>query len=345
MDELFDILLRQPGASSLSVEAKTHSAVLQQYHVPSALWNRTIAHPINAFFTRDYNSNTRYPPHEMPPPAKVQVQGGFLVLRPSPGVFEDFVELIREGDFGPFRGWGSGGWGGIRKGSGGRDRFQGLVSYYYSGLYPFSAVELNPCMYNQNAGEPWNTYSSTMAEQKTRIDGVQKAIIFPLPNSRIVVRPPWKRLFRHTLVGVSSLGNALLSKEGNIGSHVKRRALSSITNGMRYETIGKNRSNTQPRHQVIESASHQWTHRISQVITWDTAGRIPSPNMATSTFHCHYDYVMILLLWPHFKISTLVHSESFSGLQIRTGDYTTIFLVVVYRRLPHRSRDRNNHTV
>lgn len=59
---------------------------------------------INAFFTRDYNMAHRGMKH-------VGAQGGFLVLRPSMDVYNEFVAIIRKGDFQNGKGWGGLGFG------------------------------------------------------------------------------------------------------------------------------------------------------------------------------------------------------------------------------------------
>lgn len=111
--------------------------------------------PIHAFFVRDYNANLKYKQkNKVRPPQKLQIQGGFLVLRPDPSVLAEFIELIKTGDFQPLRGWTSEGWGGVLKGPGGSDRFQGIVSYFYSAIHPNTAVDLHPCYHDVNAGPP-----------------------------------------------------------------------------------------------------------------------------------------------------------------------------------------------
>jgi hypothetical protein len=97
---------------------------------------------MNAYFTRDYNM--------VPPDTKYKpVQGGFLVLRPSMSVYQEFVEIIRVGDFRQGRGWG--GKVGPFYGS---MTFQGIIPYYYDYLHPGTALELNRCVYNQMCDNP-----------------------------------------------------------------------------------------------------------------------------------------------------------------------------------------------
>ncbi|EJK71475.1 hypothetical protein THAOC_07077, partial [Thalassiosira oceanica] len=55
---------------------------------------------IDAFFTKDYNMINQG--HEK----YAGVQGGFLVLRPSEAAFEEYVDIVLEGDYREGRGWG-----------------------------------------------------------------------------------------------------------------------------------------------------------------------------------------------------------------------------------------------
>jgi len=100
---------------------------------------------LNAFFTRDYNMSSRGKTNK-----PVGVQGGFLVLRPSKQVFEEFQEIIRKGDFQRGKGWGGLGFGPFY----GSMTFQGIIPYFYDALHPGTAVELDRCAYNQMADNP-----------------------------------------------------------------------------------------------------------------------------------------------------------------------------------------------
>lgn len=77
------------------------------------------------------------------------VQGGFLVLRPDMAVYDEFVQIIKLGDFRR-----SGGWGGVVGPFYGSMTFQGIMPYYYDYLHMHQAVELNRCIYNQMADNP-----------------------------------------------------------------------------------------------------------------------------------------------------------------------------------------------
>ena len=129
MDSIFDLMLgKSSDATSTTVDR---------------MWKEeTIPETINAFFTRDYNM--------VPPRTKYKpVQGGFLVLRPDMAVYQEFVEIIKTGDFREHSGWG--GQVGPFYGS---MTFQGIIPYFYDFLHPGTAMELNRCVYNQMCDNP-----------------------------------------------------------------------------------------------------------------------------------------------------------------------------------------------
>lgn len=108
-----------------------------------AMWkDQPLPKQIDAFFTRDYNMvlpGTKYKP----------VQGGFLVLRPSVKAYQEFVDIVKEGDFRDGKGW-AGKVGPFY----GSMTFQGLIPFYYDFLHPGNSVELNRCVYNQMCDNP-----------------------------------------------------------------------------------------------------------------------------------------------------------------------------------------------
>lgn len=98
---------------------------------------------IDAYFTRDYNMAHAGNKH-------VGVQGGFLVLRPSQSTYDEFVSIIRKGDFQEGKGWGGLGFGPFY----GSMTFQGIIPYFYDHLHPGTGVELHHCVYNNMAINP-----------------------------------------------------------------------------------------------------------------------------------------------------------------------------------------------
>ena len=139
MDSLFDAMIRGPprDGSSGGIDV----AFGDPLRPPAPDGPGDI--DIDAYFTRDYNMNHRGMKH-------AGVQGGFLVLRPSRRVYDEFVSIIREGDFRPNGGWGGQGFGPFY----GSMTFQGIIPYYYDHLHPGTGVELNHCVYNNMADNP-----------------------------------------------------------------------------------------------------------------------------------------------------------------------------------------------
>jgi len=98
------------------------------------------------------SGNSRAPP----------VQGGFLMIKPSQRVFEQIIDVVREGDFRPGTGWG-----GTRIGwCWGGQTVQGLLAYYYSMVEPDKGLAIDPCRYNSMATTkeckdyPWEQVAS-----------------------------------------------------------------------------------------------------------------------------------------------------------------------------------------
>ena len=131
LDTLFDRMLRPQSAP-------------QQQRYDYDMWASTSETPstINAFYTYDYNTvhpNVQYKP----------VQGGFLVLRPDMNVYQEFRQIVLQGDYRRGSGWG----GKVGPFYGG-PTFQGIIPYYYAVLHPNTAVELNRCIFNSMADNP-----------------------------------------------------------------------------------------------------------------------------------------------------------------------------------------------
>ena len=124
MDKLFDFILdpkKTPDADDLLLRS-----------------GEQIPETIDLLYTTDYAM--------VKPGRKVKpTQGGFVVLRPNRTVYDEFVEIIVEGDFRDSNG---AGWGGKTGKFWGAMTFQGLMPYYFQVLHPGRAVELNWCVWN-----------------------------------------------------------------------------------------------------------------------------------------------------------------------------------------------------
>ena len=120
--------------------------------IPEAMWSPEKKIPITAYFTRDYNSAKEI--HETPP-NRVNIQGGFWIVKPHKGAFEELREIIKDGHQYSSE-WG---WGGRKKMSYksawyGTAQVQGLISYYHSFVRPGGSVELNKCLINNMVDQP-----------------------------------------------------------------------------------------------------------------------------------------------------------------------------------------------
>ena len=135
MDKLYDVMINGPPTDG------SNGGIDVAYDDP--LVSNTDMMQIDAFFTRDYNMAHAGQKH-------VGVQGGFIVLRPSIDVYNEFVSIIRKGDFQSGKGWGGLGFGPFY----GSMTFQGIIPYFYDHLHPGTGVELNPCLYNNMAFNP-----------------------------------------------------------------------------------------------------------------------------------------------------------------------------------------------
>ena len=131
MDTLYDAMLKSPG----SEEGKSAKQLIEMEYPDKAQ-----PRDIQAYLTRDY--------HQVIPGRKAAFQAGFIVLKPNVDVFNEYLEIIREGNyvegFSRENGWGGKGYGGVV----GSMAMQGLPAYFYDEVRPNTTVELNGCRYN-----------------------------------------------------------------------------------------------------------------------------------------------------------------------------------------------------
>ena len=133
MDDLFDSML-------LPHDSNEGKAARKKVELEYPDKRENMPENIHAFLTRDY--------HQVIPGRKAAFQAGFIVLKPNQKVFDEYLEIIREGNyvegFSRENGWGGKGYGGVV----GAMAVQGLVAYYYDEVAPNTSVELNGCRYN-----------------------------------------------------------------------------------------------------------------------------------------------------------------------------------------------------
>ena len=144
MDDLFDVMLGKQKddevADSVSIAKLPLSKPVD------------FSRPIDAAFTRDYNS-VKHPK----PDSSVGYQGGFLVVRPSLTVLERYRKILQRGEFtlNPRKGWGN-----KHDNFYGDVTFQGILPYYYEDVAPpgeHNELELDRCTYNQMADNPYQS--------------------------------------------------------------------------------------------------------------------------------------------------------------------------------------------
>lgn len=127
LDVLFDLILDH-------VHPPTNERHLQwpDVHIPDDIW---------LLYTNDYAMVNPY--RKLKP-----IQGGFVVLRPNRTIYEEIMEIVREGDYRDR------GWGGVTGKFWGSMTFQGLLPYFYLIKQPGHTVELNRCLHDNMVSNP-----------------------------------------------------------------------------------------------------------------------------------------------------------------------------------------------
>ena len=138
MDHLFDVMLGDKESIGMEglESARKKISVMHDEPLPQS-------GSFDAYFTRDYNMVK--PGHK-----HVGVQGGFLIVRPSQAAFDEYIQIVLEGNYNERSGWGKKGYGGYY----GAQQIQGICSYFYDDKHPGTGVELNKCYYNAMADPP-----------------------------------------------------------------------------------------------------------------------------------------------------------------------------------------------
>ncbi|CAM9734915.1 unnamed protein product [Ectocarpus fasciculatus] len=158
LDEIEDPVTRRRiakgGCCGPAELMKLFAYTLTEYHRVVHLDTDTIVlQPLDALldaeesllYTPDVNMGNAYTP-VMP------VQGGFLVVRPDPEVFQDLIQIVKSTPFKPSEGWGGSMiglfWGGIN--------IQGILPYYYEHRAPagVSYRSVDRSVYNNMVDRP-----------------------------------------------------------------------------------------------------------------------------------------------------------------------------------------------
>lgn len=133
MDDLYDAML-------LPHDSTEGKAARDRIELEYPDKRESMPENIQAYLTKDY--------HQVIPGRKAAFQAGFIVLKPNQKVFDEYLDIIREGNFvegfSRENGWGGKGYGGLYGAMG----MQGIVAYYYDEVAKNTSVELNGCRYN-----------------------------------------------------------------------------------------------------------------------------------------------------------------------------------------------------
>mmetsp|Transcript_14904 Transcript_14904/g.18731 ORF Transcript_14904/g.18731 Transcript_14904/m.18731 type:complete len:381 (+) Transcript_14904:1-1143(+) len=165
MDELFDTIIHGPGQAEVEVMYPDEMRVKQ----------------VDAFFVRDYRSTPAGKKH-------VAIQGGFFVVRPDRSKFNEYLEIILEGDYREHSGWGGLGFGGTY----GAQQIQGIVAYFYDHLHPGTAVELNKCVYDNMVDDPRNPAGKCRVRDSTDCEDCRKRNISDVKHMHFTMcAKPW----------------------------------------------------------------------------------------------------------------------------------------------------------
>lgn len=134
IDDLLDFMLN-PKPYKDSPELRTKLSVM---------WpNDDIPDDITFLFTKDYNVVAPKRPDK-------PYQGGFFAIKPSLKTYNEFINILLEGDYDVKHGWGKK----VGPFHGGMT-IQGLFPWYYQYLHTGKSVELNRCIYNNMSDKPF----------------------------------------------------------------------------------------------------------------------------------------------------------------------------------------------
>eukprot|EP00978_Attheya_sp_CCMP212_P008839 scaffold20780_cov53-Attheya_sp.AAC.6 len=176
LDDLFDAMLVNDGPNDSPMKQR----------IP-VMFDAMIPDRIDAFFTKDYNlinPGDKYP----------SIQGGFIVVRPNQTIFDEYIDIVLEGNFVDGLGWGGKyGW------SWGGRQIQGICAYMFGEKYPNKSVELNRCVYNNMADDPRMDEADPntgLRQCKTLQDECQDCRETPITEIKLVhftiCGKPWK---------------------------------------------------------------------------------------------------------------------------------------------------------
>ncbi|KAG7348233.1 hypothetical protein IV203_016938 [Nitzschia inconspicua] len=138
-----DVLILKPMDDVIDFMLHPTTRQYNLQKVPLMWPEKPIPNDIQLLFTKDYNM---VGPKRRDKP----FQGGFFIIKPSLEAYDEFIRIVKEGDYHVKGGWGKK----VGPFYGGMT-IQGLLPYFYEHLHPGRAVELNRCIYNNMNDNPF----------------------------------------------------------------------------------------------------------------------------------------------------------------------------------------------
>ena len=200
LDELFDIMLNYNNATgTINVNSLWDGEVIPigYNHIHKHKTHKSVipSLDIHALYTKSYidikpvNNNW-----------KAGINLSMLIIKPNTKVFDNLLNIIREGDYRFFVGWGGKGYANFE----GSMQSRGLLTYYYDYLYPSNNLELDRCIYHNTADIPYVKHKSNMICRENiniTYDNCMDCRKLSLSNIKVfhygACSDPWK-CFMHT---------------------------------------------------------------------------------------------------------------------------------------------------
>jgi len=181
MDDVLDFMLNPQ-------RFKTSPELLAK--IPIMWPKKEIPEDIQLLFTTDYNVVA-------PRRSDKPYQGGFFVIKPNIDSYDEFVNIVRTGDYDVKKGWG----GKVGPFHGGMT-VQGLFPWFYQYLHPGKSVELNRCIYNNMSDKPYLERNNKMrvcrTNEKECEDCRYKNMTDVVSFHFTICQKPWKCLeYKH----------------------------------------------------------------------------------------------------------------------------------------------------
>ena len=189
MDDIIDLMLEP---TKYKQQFSSTDSLTEHLSKINIMWpEKDLPDNIEFMFTKDYNV-VAPKRHDKP------YQGGFFMIKPSLDTYNDFINIVKEGDYHVKGGWGKK----VGPFYGGMT-IQGLLPWYYEYKHTGTNVELNRCVYNSMNDNPMlvrdNGTTRCRTNEETSCEDCRKR-----PKEEIVTfhfticQKPWNCLqYRH----------------------------------------------------------------------------------------------------------------------------------------------------